>query len=90
VSTVSIVSEHRDSASCRLTHARDCNDTDTTSSPITVAEPPSGEVTHTVVEPDTVAVEEPVEAGDDPQVAVHLTGGGQHLVVRLEREPLHA
>jgi hypothetical protein len=57
---------------------------------ITVVEPPSGEVTHTVIEPDTVAVEEPLEAGEDPEVAVHLTGGGQHLVVRLEREPLHA
>lgn len=58
--------------------------------PITVEEPPSGEVTHTVVEPETVAVEEPGEADEEPQIAVHLTGGGQHFVVRLERKPLHA
>jgi hypothetical protein len=57
---------------------------------ITVEEPPSGKVTHTVVEPESVAVEEPAEADEDPQVVVHLTGGGQHFVVRLEREPLHA
>lgn len=57
---------------------------------ITVEEPPSGEVTHTVVEPESVAVEEPGEADEDPQVAVHLTGGGQHFVVRLERESLQA
>jgi hypothetical protein len=53
-------------------------------------EPPSGEVTHTVVEPESVAVEEPSEADEDPQVAVHMTGRGWHFVVRLEREPLHA
>ena len=53
---------------------------------ITVEEPPSGEVTHTVVEPESVAVEEPAEADEDPQVVVHLTGGGQHFVVRLSNE----
>jgi hypothetical protein len=47
-------------------------------------------VTHTIVEPDSVAVEEAAEADEDQQVAVHLTGGGQHLVVRLEPEPLHS
>src|SRR5918994_2753935 len=49
---------------------------------ITVEEPPSGEVTHTVVEPESVAIEESGGAGEDPQVAVHVTGGGQHFVVR--------
>ena len=57
---------------------------------ITVEEPPSGEVTHTVVEPERVAVEEPAETDVDPEVAVHLMGGGQHFVVRLEREPVRA
>jgi hypothetical protein len=52
---------------------------------ITVEEPPSGEVTHSIVEPETVSVEEPGEADEDPQLAVHLTGGGQHFVVRVER-----
>ncbi len=56
---------------------------------ITVGEPPSGEVTHTVLEPESIAVEEPAGADEDPEVAVHLMGGGQHWVVRLEREPLH-
>jgi hypothetical protein len=56
---------------------------------ITVGEPPLGEVTHTVVEPDSVALEEPAETDRDPQVVMHLTGGGQHWVLRLEREPLH-
>jgi hypothetical protein len=53
---------------------------------ITVGEPPAGEVTHTVVQPDAVAIDESAEADDVPQVAVHLTGGGQHFVVRLERD----
>jgi len=57
---------------------------------VTVEEPPAGEVTHTVIEPDAVAIEEPAEADEDPQIAVHLTGGGQHLVVRIERQALHA
>ena len=56
---------------------------------LTVGEPPSGEVTHTVVEPDRVALEKPAETDEDPQVVVHLTGGRQHWVLRLEREPLH-
>jgi hypothetical protein len=43
---------------------------------ITVEEPSSGEVTHTVVEPESIAVEEPGETDEDPQVAVHLMGGG--------------
>src|ERR671925_1807051 len=46
---------------------------------ITVGEPPSGEVTHTVVEPDSVTIEEPDDADRDAQPAVHVTGGGQHL-----------
>jgi hypothetical protein len=53
---------------------------------ITVSEPPSGEVTHTIVEPDGVAVEEPVDAGEDQREALHVTGGGQHFVVQPERE----
>jgi hypothetical protein len=36
-----------------------------------------------------IAIEEPAEADQDTQVAVHLTGGGQQWVVRLEREPLY-
>lgn len=51
---------------------------------ITLGDTPSGEVTHTVTEPDGVAIDEPVEADEDPHVAVHLMGGGQHLVVRLD------
>jgi len=50
---------------------------------ITVSEPPSGEVTHTVTDPDGIAVEEPGEPDENPQIAVHVTGGGQHLVMRL-------
>jgi Family of unknown function (DUF5335) len=53
---------------------------------ITVGEPPSGEVTHTIVEPDGVAVEEPAEADEDQREALHLIGGGQHFVVQPERE----
>ena len=56
---------------------------------ITIGEP-SGEVTHTVVDPDSVAIEEPGETDEEPQTAVHLTGGGQHLVVRLERQHIHS
>jgi hypothetical protein len=52
---------------------------------ITVGEPPAGEVTHAVVQPEGVSVEAPAEADEDPEVAVHLRGGGQHFVVRLER-----
>lgn len=55
---------------------------------ITVVDPPAGEVTHTVPDPDGVAIAEPTRADEDPQVAVHLTGGGQHLVLTLERQPL--
>jgi hypothetical protein len=50
---------------------------------VTVGETPSGEVTHTVAKVDGVAIEEPAEADEDPRVAVHLTGGGSHLVVRV-------
>jgi hypothetical protein len=57
---------------------------------ITVQEPPSGEVTHTIVEPESIAVEQPDEADEDPQVVVHLMGGGQHFIVRPERDPLLA
>jgi hypothetical protein len=56
---------------------------------ITVGDPPAGEVTHTLVEPESVAIDEPAEAEDDAQVAVHFTGGGQHLVLRIEPGPLH-
>jgi hypothetical protein len=49
---------------------------------VTVGEAPSGEITHTVTEPDGIAIEEPAEADEDPHVAVHFTGGGQHLVLR--------
>lgn len=57
---------------------------------VTVGEPPSAEITHTVVQPEGVAIQEPAEADEDPQVAVHITGGGQHLIVRLEPPPAHA
>jgi hypothetical protein len=57
---------------------------------ITVGEAPSGEVTHTVLQPDGVAIEEPAEADENPQAAVHLMGGGQHLIVRLESQSTHA
>jgi hypothetical protein len=50
---------------------------------VTVGEIPSGEVTHTVTQPDGIAVEEPAEADEDARLAVYLVGGGQHLVVRL-------
>ena len=55
---------------------------------ITVVDPPSGEVTHTIAEPESVAVEEPAKTDENSQLTVHLTGGGQHLVLSLEREPL--
>jgi hypothetical protein len=55
---------------------------------ITVEESPSGEVTHTIRHPESVAIEEPGEADEDPRVAVHLMGGGEHLVVRVDREPM--
>jgi hypothetical protein len=54
---------------------------------ITLGETPSGEVTHTVTQPDGVAVEEPSEANEDPRIAVHVTGGGQHVVVRVAHPP---
>jgi hypothetical protein len=53
---------------------------------ITVSEPPSGEVTHTVTQPDGIAIEEPGEAEKDPQLAVHVTGGRQHLVIQVATE----
>ena len=37
-----------------------------------------------------LAVEEPADADEDSQIAVLLTGGEQHFVVRLEREPSHS
>lgn len=55
---------------------------------VTVRESPSDEVTHTVPEPEGVAIEEPAEADEDPQFALHLMGGGQRLVVRF-RSTVH-
>jgi len=57
---------------------------------VTVGDQPSGEVTHTVLDPESVAVEESGEVNENPELAVHLTGGGQHLIVRLERPSAHA
>lgn len=53
---------------------------------ITVAESPSGQVTHTVTQPEAIAIEEPAEADEDPHVSVHLMGGGQHFVMRLSNQ----
>jgi hypothetical protein len=50
---------------------------------VTVGEILSGEVTHTVTQPDGIAIKEPAEADADARLAVHLMGGVQHLVVRL-------
>jgi hypothetical protein len=50
---------------------------------VTIGETPSGHVTHTIAESDGVAVEEPAEADEDPRLAIHFAGGGQHLVLRL-------
>jgi Family of unknown function (DUF5335) len=52
---------------------------------VTVRETPFGEVTHTILDPDAVAVEEPAEADEDPRVSLHVTAPGEHLVVRVDR-----
>jgi hypothetical protein len=52
---------------------------------VTIRETPFGEVTHTILDPDAVAVEEPAEADEDPQVSLHVTGPGEHLIVRVDR-----
>ena len=56
---------------------------------VTVRETPFGEVTHTIRDPDALTVEEPVEAEEDPRAAIHVTGPGEHLVVRVERPATH-
>ena len=52
---------------------------------VTVRETPFGEVTHTILDPDAVAIEEPAEADEDPRVSLHVTGPGEHLIVRVDR-----
>jgi hypothetical protein len=52
---------------------------------VTVRETPFGEVTHTILDPDAVAVEEPAEADEDPQVSLCVTGPREYLVVRVDR-----
>jgi hypothetical protein len=57
---------------------------------IRVGDPPYGEVSHVVVEPERITVVEPTEADEDPLVSVQLMSGSQQLVVRVERIPVHA
>jgi hypothetical protein len=51
---------------------------------ITFGGRPPKRVTHTVTHADGIAVEEPGRDEDLP-LAIHLMGGGQHLVARVAR-----
>jgi hypothetical protein len=51
---------------------------------ITVGDSPPQRVTHTVTHADGIAVEEP-EHDEDFPLTIHLMGGGQHLVARVNR-----
>jgi hypothetical protein len=52
---------------------------------VTVRETPFGDVTHTIREPEALTVEEPTESDEDPRVSIHVTGPGEHLVVRVDQ-----
>jgi hypothetical protein len=52
---------------------------------VTVRETPFGDVTHTIRQPNALAVEEPAEADDDPRVALHVAAPGEYLIVRVDR-----
>jgi hypothetical protein len=57
---------------------------------VTVRETPFGDVTHTIRDPDALTVEEPAESDEDRRVSIHVTGPGEHLVVRVDRPAAHA